>query len=89
MLETLTMILAGYAGYADWPWWSATILGASAGAWNVCYRFFFGRWGARLESVGADRSVTLRQLGQACFWTGSIAAALFTGIYFVVRWIAS
>jgi hypothetical protein len=75
------MIAAGYAGYAEWPWWWATILGALAGAWNAGNRFFISPWRDRENATGA--------LAFVLMWTGTLSALFFTVIYFVVRWISS
>ena len=88
MLETAAMILAGYAGYAAWPWWSAAVLGAVAGVWNACTRLRSGAWRERWLEVGATRSAALWGLVFVCVWTGTLSAALLTGIYFAVRLVS-
>ena len=76
MVETVAMIAAGYAGYAAWPWWSAALLGAAAGAFNVSGRIWRERsW------VGAGGALMIYS------WTITIAAALYLGVYGLVYWL--
>ncbi len=82
MLETLAMILAGYAGYADWPWWWAALLGAGAGLWNSLVRLRLSMYADRPKL----RRKTMYALAPSVM---AVSALLFTGIYFVVRWIVS
>jgi hypothetical protein len=89
VLEGLAMILAGVAGYADLPWWWAAIFGAIAGATNASRRFFAGPWRARLDETDAERAQALGVLLTLCLWTASGCAILFTGIWFLVRWITA
>jgi hypothetical protein len=86
MLEGLAMILAGVAGYANWPWWWAAILGAFAGATNASRRVFTGPWRFQFEGSDTQRARALAVLAVVCLWTSAMCALLFTGIWLVVRW---
>jgi hypothetical protein len=85
MLETLAILFAGYSGYAGWPWWGAAALGALAGVWNACTRFYLGPWRDRLEAAGATRRAAIKALVLVSAWTGSMAAVMFTAGWYVAR----
>lgn len=89
MIEGLALILAGYAGYAAWPWWWAAILGALAGATNASRRVFSGPWRAQLQDSGAERSRAVAVLAAVCVWTATMCAILFSVVWLLVRWITS
>lgn len=89
MLETLSFIVSGYAGYVGWPWWIATALGAVAGAYNAARRFYVGPWRDRLLADGSDGKQAFKALIFVVLWTGSISAVLMTGIWGAARLITS
>ena len=89
MVETLAIAASAYVGYATWPWWWATIIGALAGIWNASRRFYFGPWRDRLAASGVDGSRALAALATVCIWSGAAAAALCTALYFLMRWLTA
>ena len=83
MIEALALVLSGYAGYAGWHWWIATIVGAIAGLWHS-----FGK--ARL--LGVDFSdpdyasdPAFRHAAAVTPMIVLLVALLCTGIYFAFR----
>lgn len=82
MLETLGMLLVGYAGYAGWPWLVAPIVGALAGMWNI-----FSRGRKTGVDFGSPDDRLAKQFVSAAPLTMLLSAGLFTGIYFVMDWL--
>ena len=82
MIGTAALIVSGYAGYAGWPWWLATLLGAAAGIWN-----FGVRAGAMPDLM--DRSATSgNMLLQGTVAAIAIFGAVCSGVYFLTRWLS-
>ena len=89
MLETVAVILTGYAGSAEWPWWSAVVLGALAGTWNACNRFYRGPMRARLEIRALRSWQRLLALVGLIVWSSAVGAALCWAIFMVARGLAA
>ena len=80
MLETAAMLVAGYAGYAAWPWWTAAIIGACAGLWNAITRL-------HEKGIFHDLERLKTFAPNVIPFTMAVSALLFCGIYFAVRFM--
>ena len=72
MIESVAFVLAGYAGFAGWPWWYAALIGSAAGVWNACHRFYLGPWRDRLAGQGLSGVRANLSLLLVGIWTGTI-----------------
>jgi hypothetical protein len=84
MIEALAVLFSGYAGYASWPWWTATIVGALSGFQVANARMYQGSLKERIAA--GDPGVTSK-LMQASIIGVVIGAAIATGIYFLTQTI--
>jgi hypothetical protein len=79
MIGIAALIVAGYAGYAVWPWWVAAIAGAAAGIWH---------FGVRAGAMPHLMDRTPQASGMLLQGT-AVAIAIFGGlalaVYFIVR----
>jgi hypothetical protein len=85
MIEALAVLFAGYAGYAMWPWWVATIVGALSGFQVANARVYRGAMKERIEAGDPSTSGVLFKASLAGIAAG---AAIATGVYFLVQAVA-
>ena len=78
-MGALALVVAGYAGYAGWPWASAALAGSAAGIW------YFSRYlrAHRLYRVPSDELV----YGLAAAF--AIYGGLSSIAFYLIRWIGA
>ncbi|MCB1520967.1 MAG: hypothetical protein KDJ37_10375 [Hyphomicrobiaceae bacterium] len=83
IVEFVLLGLVGFAAFSNWPWWIAPMLGVVAGLW-AAFR--------KAQSLGAnfdDRSDRAMNAAAAAVpITIVVGLMLYTGVYFLVRWLA-
>ncbi|MGI9476927.1 MAG: hypothetical protein ACR2PI_09485 [Hyphomicrobiaceae bacterium] len=84
MIEAFASLFAAYAGYANWPWWSATLVGGLSGFQVANARLYRGTVKERIEAGDASVSAKLFQMSLLGIAIGAGAA---TAIYFGARWV--
>lgn len=84
MIEAFAGLFAAYAGYANWPWWAATIVGALSGFQVANARLYRGPLKERIDAGDASMASRLFRMSLIGIAVGAGAATL---IYFGARWI--
>ncbi len=86
MLETLAMVLVGYAGFVGWPWYIAPLVGAVAAMWNSFLRA--KRAGIDFDDPNFRDSMAFKVVSGALPMMMLLTAIMFTGIYLLADWFA-
>ena len=84
MIEALTLIFAGYAGYANWPWWAVTVVGALSGFQVANARMYRSGWKEHIES---GQPVPTEKIMQTTLVGMLAGAAITTAIYFLAHYV--
>lgn len=82
MIEAVAIIFAGYAAYAGWPWWTATLVGALSGLQVANARMYQGVNKDRIASGDRAAAGRLFQVSAVGIVAGSAVATL---IYFIAQ----
>ncbi len=82
MIAVAALMLAGYGGYAGWPWWIAALLGAAAGIWHFGVRA--GAMPHLMERTPAASGMLLHGTAVAVLLFGGLAS----GVHFLARLLA-
>ncbi len=82
MVEALAALFAGYAAYAGWPWWWATLAGGLSGFQVALARAY--RSGAAQRVQAGDPTVS-RELAKMAVIGLALGALGATLIYFIAR----
>jgi hypothetical protein len=82
MIVALSLVVALYAGYAGWPWWVATAVGAGAGIWT------FGVRAGGTPALNERTREASRALINGTLIAIVICGGLASGAYFVAQWLA-
>lgn len=84
MIEALAIIFSGYAAYAAWPWWTATVVGALSGLQVATARMYRG---VNKDRIAAADPAATGKLFQVSAIGIAAGAAIATAAYFIARTI--